>query len=490
MSKISSGTKFGRLNFTLLFCICFSLLPHRVTAQPIDFSATTFKEPINIEFWKRHLRKGIEIDSSSRRYAYVIFHRPIYFTSTTFDSSVNFRAAQFHSTATFSGTNSKGAADFAWASFDSSVSFQGAIFHSTANFWRTNFKGTADFIWATFKGTTDFVRATFDSSVDFTLAEFHSTADFGRMVFKGSADFEWATFDSNVTFEYTDFYSTAVFGGTKFHGKADYRSARFHGDVLFSNDTLPDYLDFRYVKDIRKEIDFTSSLPPRPKEKCHIAVAGAEINKIKLNMALFTLWFPIDTTFGKSSAGKDSIERIDSTSYDGQLSVYESVLKKLKDDGFMESYQILDIEYRQFKFHHGPKLLGILNIGPLLNILNNVWWYYGYNKELIFLWAIGFWFLFSLVNLKVYPRLSGSVYTIPFLEKLETSLLTRVKKRLFYFFQVVTYTAIVFFGLKMDVAKFKKGVVREHPLLFVYLMFVYVVGLVCLGFIVNIIFTR
>jgi hypothetical protein len=166
------------------------------------------------------------------------------------------------------------------------------------------------------------------------------------------------------------------------------------------------------------------------------------------------------------------------------------VLKKLKDDGFMDSYQILDIEYRQFKFHHGPKLLGILNIGPLLNILNNVWWYYGYNKELVFVWAIGFWVLFSLVNLKVYPKFSESVYAIPFLEKLETSLLTGVKKRLFYFLQVVTYTAIVFFGLKMDVAKFKKGVVREHPWLFIYLMFVYVLGLVCLGFIVNIIFTR
>lgn len=491
MSKILSGTKFVRLNFALLFCICLPLLPLSALAQDIVFSDTTFEEPIDIKFWKRHLQKGIEIDSSFGSLPRVIFHRPMDFKGVIFDSSVNFWAAQFHSTATFSGTNSKGKANFAWTSFDSSVSFQGAVFHSTAFFWRTNFKGTADFIWATFRGTAEFVRAAFDSSVDFTLAEFVSTADFTRTVFKGVADFEWTSFDSSVSFEAADFHSAANFGGTNFKGIAVFRSARFRGDVILSNDTLPDYMDFRYVKDISKEIDFTFSLPPRPKEKCHIAFAGADVRKIKLNMALFTLWFPIDTTFGKSSTGKDSIERIDSTSYDGQLSVYESVLKKLKDDGLMESYQILDIEYRQLKFHHGPKLLGILNIGPLLNVLDNVWWYYRYNKELVFLWAIAFWLSFSLINLRFYRRLSENVYPIPFLEeKNKKIVLAGLKKRLFYFFQVVTYTAIVFFGLKMDVAKFKEGVVRKHRGLFVYLMVVYVVGLVCLGFIVNIIFTR
>ena len=389
MSKILSKTKSIGLNFALLFCICLSLLPLSVTAQTIDFSGKEIKEPINIEFWKRHLQKGIEIDSSYKYLARIIFHHPINFSETDFLEM----------------------ADFSWVIFDSSVNFSGARFFSTASF-------------------------------------------------------RW----------------------TWFHGWAVFRDTRFEMDVQFTYTILPDTLDFMGVKDFSGQIDFTLSEPPLSAGKCHIALAGADISKIKLDMHLFTLWFPKDTTSETFFSGEDTIAmfmRIRSPSYDIQLSGYESVLKKLKDDGLMESYQILDIDYHRFKYEHG----GFFD-WHILDTVLRWWWNYGYSKERVFVWAIGLWVLFSLVNLRIYPKLSESVYAIPFLEKLETSVLAGVKKRLFYFFQVVTYTAIVFFGLKMDVAKFKKGVVREHPGLFAYLMVVYVAGLVCLGFIVNIIFTR
>jgi uncharacterized protein YjbI with pentapeptide repeats len=485
MSKILSKAKSVGLNLALLFCICLSLLPLGAVAQVIDFSLKTIEEPIDIDFWKRHLQKGIEIDSSNGYLPHLILHRPINFAEATFYSRVNFWFAEFNSTADFSQTKFKDTGYFEWATFDSSVSFFGAEFDSTADFGYTRFKGSADF-----------GGAAFDSSVSFSAASFHSGANFSGTDFKGRPDFSGATFDSSVGFFNAEFNSTADFWGTefkngayfaetKFKGKADFGEARFGDDIIFSNAILPDTLDFTYVKDISKEIDFTLAQPPLSGGKCRIALVGAEISKIKLNMALFTLCFPTDTTFGKSSAGKDSIIGIYSTSYDGQLSVYESVLKKLKDDGFMESYQILDIDYRRFKYKHG----GFFD-RRILNTFQRWWWNYGYSKELVFLWAIGFWVLFSLVNLKVYPKLSESVYTIGFLEKIQESAYTGIKKWIFYALQVVSYTAIVFFGLKMDVAKFKKGVVREHPWLFVYLMMVYVVGLVCLGFIVNIIFTR
>jgi uncharacterized protein YjbI with pentapeptide repeats len=510
MSKILSKMKSVGLNLTLLFCICLSLLPLRVPAQPIiDFSWQTIKEPINIGFWRRHHQEGIEIKwelgfpsawETGMQFppTHVIFYRPIDFTGATFESEVSFNSAAFNSTADFVRTNFQGRADFREARFDSSVSFWGGHFGSTAGFLMTNFKGTANFDSATFYFSVNFYDAEFDSTADFDStefidmadfswawfsasisfhdADFYSMADFSATRFNGMADFSMVTFDSN---------STVLFSGTRFSGKVDFRGARFWGNVVFSNDTLPDYLDFRYVKDISREIDFTLSLLPRSKGKCHIALAGADISKIKLSGALFELSFPIDTIWGKTTAGKDTIERIDSTSYDGQLSVYESVLKKLKDDGFMESYQILDIAYRRFKYEHG----GFFD-WYILNTAQKWWWNYGYSKERVFLLAIGLWVLFSLVNLKAYPKLSESVYTIGFLEKIQESAYTGIKKWIFYALQVVSYTAIVFFGLKMDVAKFKKGVVREHPWLFIYLMVVYVVGLVCLGFIVNIIFTR
>jgi hypothetical protein len=435
MSKVLSKKKSAALNFALLFCICLSLLPLNVTAQTIDFSDKTIEELVDLKYMKLHHQKGIEIDSL-KLVPSVIFHRPINFTRTTFDSSVIFFFTQFKSPADFGSTKFRGIAHFHWVAFDSSVNFSFAEFDSTADFGITKFKGTANFL-----------GATFDSSISFLHAEFDSTVNFFGTKFEGMAHFDL----------------------TKFKGKADFGEAHFGGDVTFSNAILPDTLDFRRVKDISREIDFTLSWPPLSGRKCHIALAGANISKIKLNMALFTLWFPKDIYI----------------SYDGQLSVYESVLKKLKDDGLMESYQILDIEYRQLKYWHKGGVSWYI-----VNTSQKWWWNYGYSKEHVFLWAIGFWFLFSFVNLGLYRRLSESVYTIAFLEKMEESVSAGVRKRLFYFFQVVTYTAIVFFGLKMDVGKFKKGVVREHPWLFVYLMLVYVLGLVCLGFIVNIIFTR
>jgi hypothetical protein len=340
-----------------------------------------------------------------------------------------------------------------------------------------------------FNSSVGFQYAKFNSGIDFYLTTFGSGISFYCAEFNSKADFEWATFDSGVTFDFAKFDSTVDFWATDFKGTASFREAQFGGDVTFGHAILPDYLDFRYVNDIRRVIDFTLSHLPVSRTKCHIALEGADINKIKLNMTLFTLWFPEDTVIVRPTHLGIIVSR-GRISYDGQLSIYESVLKKLKDDGLMESYQILDIEYRQFKFHHGPKLLGILNIGPLLNILNNVWWYYGYYKWLVFIWTIGLWVFFSLVNLVMYPKPSESVYAIAFLEKLETNSLTGVKKLLFDFFRVVTYTAIVFFGLKMDLTYFRGDKVKDRPGLFVYLMFVYVIGLVCLGFIVNIIFTR
>ena len=585
ISKILSGTKFGRWNFALLCCACLSLFPLSAVAQPIDYSYRTIEETVNVKYWKLHHQKGIEIDSSRKYLPRVIFHRPVDFTGASFDSSVSFWRAVFYSTAYFRGTKFKGRAKFVATRFRGRADFEGARFGGDVIFSNATLPNYMDFrnvkditreidftlskppfpggkchialagaeiskiklnmafftLWFP-KDTTfgkssagkdsiiridstsydgqlsvyesvlkklkddgfmesyeildieyrqwkfqhaDFGSPVFEGRADFGGTEFKGRAKFVATKFKDRADFGWATFDSSVSFWSAEFYSTAYFGGTKFKGRAEFEGARFGGDVIFSNATLPNYMDFRNVKDITREIDFTLSKRPFSGGKCHIALAGAEISKIKLNMALFKFWFPTDTTFGKSSAGKDSIIRIDSTSYDGQLSVYESVLKKLKDDGFMDSYEILDIEYHRFKYKHGGFFDGYI----LDTVLR--WWNYGYSKERVFVWAIGLWVLFSLLNLIFfYPKLSESVYAITFLERMQDSAYTGIKKWIFYALQVVSYTAIVFFGLKMDVAKFKKGVVREHPRLFVYLMVVYVVGLVCLGFIVNIIFTR
>ena len=151
----------------------------------------------------------------------------------------------------------------------------------------------------------------------------------------------------------------------------------------------------------------------------------------------------------------------------------------------MESYKILDVEYRDSVYQNG----GWYDRN-IANPLQKHWWNYGYNKELIFLWSFVFLLFFSLANLWLYPKLMERVYTIEFLEKIDQSKNAGKKKWIPYTLQTITYTFIIFFGLKMDLEKFKKAAVSQHPVLFVYLMSIYVLGLVCLGFIVNFIIAR
>lgn len=387
------------------------------------------------------------------------FYSDASFVTATFDSWTNFFSALFHSKTSFTGTTFYSFVDFSSANFDSSVDFFGAAFHFDSHF----------------------SNATFSSGVSFWRAAFHSKADFWKATFDSLAYFKETTFNSTANFSMATFESTADFSGASFGPSANFKAAKFQGNIWFFNATLPDSLDFRHVTDVAKEIDFTLSYPPRGGDKCKIALFGADISKIKLSMELFELWFPADTTI-RTGDHPDTI--ISNISYDKRVSVYEQVLKKLKDEGLMQSYEILDIEYRQLKYRHK----GGIN-WYVLNTFQYWWWNYGYNKERVFLWSIIFWLIFSFVNSRLYCELNENVYSITFLDKIQNNELSKVKRVIYYLLQVVTYTAIVFFGLKMDVAKFKKGVIRQHPWLFAYLMIVYIVGIVCLGFIVNIIFT-
>ena len=366
---------------TAFILICSCLLPLNAGAQWIDFSDRRFEEPVDVEYWKRNLRPGIEIDSSIEGYPRVLFHSPVRFARDTFHSRVVLRLAQFASGADFEG-------------------------------------------------------AQFYSSVDLWSARFDRFAVFAEVAFGSLVDFSWA---------------------------------KFPGVALFHGATLPSKLDFRHVTDIGQEIDFTQCRPPREGGKCHIALVGADISKVRLSMRHFELWFPDDPT----------------PTYEERLSVYESVLQKLKDDGYMDSHQILDIEYRKFKFRSKGNVYWYIT-----DTLQRWWWNYGYNPERIFVWAFGLWLCFSLVNVGLYRKLNKEVYTIEFLDTMHYYFLHGVRKRMIYALEVVTYTAIVFFGLKLDLRKFKKGAIKRHPCLFVYLMKVYVLGLLIYVISVNVIATR
>ncbi|MBI4548721.1 MAG: pentapeptide repeat-containing protein, partial [Ignavibacteriae bacterium] len=358
--------------------------------------------------------------------------------------------------------NIQGFRGYSIVTFKCPVNFKGALFREVASgfFYKSKFNSTADFSDATFDSSFYFDSVTFHSNVSFFRAKFDSNIFFRQVNFKRYASFKEVESYAGVSFTESIFDSTLDFRNTQFGLSANFRGATFKGQAIFTGIKLPKYMDFSYVTNISFPIDLTLSRLHEEQKKCKIALLGTNMDKIKINMQLFDLWFP------------------DNPPYDQQVSVYERVLKKLKDEGFMESYKILDIEYQQVKYQNS----GWFN-HYIVNTFQRYWWNYQYSKEYVLRWGVGLWILFSLINLKLYRNLTDHVYAINFLEKLQNDHTDNIKKLIPYSFQVATYTAIIFFGLKMNLVKFEVGAVRLHPWLFLYLMVIYIVGLVCLGFI-------
>jgi hypothetical protein len=383
-------------------------------------------------------------------------------------------------------------AELSNAIFYGDVSFVIAVFDSTANFALAKYKSRASFREARFDKDALFSVNNFELPIDFSRTVFNSSVFFNNSTFKSSVDFSGAVIQSNADFRWVQFHSSsnctdARFGGTvdfsdgHFYENATFRWARFGDAVWFRNTILPDTMDFENVRYIEREIDFTNAKRPTNGKNCEIALLGSDIRKIKLNMELFHLWFPDLATFNQLNGKLDTV----SVTFDQKRGVYESVLKKLKDDGLIESYKILDIEYQDTLYNRS----GWFN-RLVINNWQKVWWNYGYDKMRVFYCSFGLLLLFSFVNLPLYRKLASEVYSIDFVEKSVSTDMGRFRRWLLHLRKTTTYTTIIFFGLKMDLEKFRENVLSHHPWLLMYLMFVYLVGLVCLGFIANIILAR
>lgn len=502
MSSTKRAIKFCMfsIHIFLFFIINFLYSSSDAESRALKSADKTMDKPIEPKYWKRGAILHFETENQT---GIMVFNSPVLISNTTFASPFDFSNAKFMSRAVFNTVHFLSSvkfrtvtfwsgADFMDNTYDSSVKFEGARFQLSSCFIHSKFRSEAGFSGCTFGGDGLFLFSSFDSAADFGRSRFSDKADFSFAVFHSISDFWSARFDSIVNFQGTIFDSLAMFPFVNFGKRLNFRAAEFRGSASFFNSVLPLQLDFRDVTKVSGSIDFYSVRHPLQEGRCQIALYGSDINKIKLNMKIFKLWFPIDTLIYKTPHG-DSL-MIDSLIDDAKASVYETVLKKLKNDGLTESYEILDVDYREFKYQHKGWL------GHFINLIQRWWWHYGYNGERVFLWSLFLWVFFSIINFARYHKLTADVYGIKFLEDLQEGTSStsrkstwsgvRTKAKFFgvRFLQAITYTGIIFFGLKMNLDKFRDGAVRNHPLLFAYLMIIYTSGIICLGFIVNQIF--
>ena len=414
------------------------------------------------------------------------FNKKVDFRRTKFVSKAEFSEADFALTTNFRKSKFDTTADFSHTKFDSlaPANFTEVEFHSIADFTHVEFHSTADFSWVKFFNKAQYDQAKFDSSSNFESTEYHKDAiftgaEFDTVTFNYSrfyslANFNNASFDSTASFEGAHFDSMANFFAVKFGEIVIFKDAQFNGQSNFKGSRLPKFIDFSEVTNIAVEIDLTKAKGNPKYNVCYINLTDAAIDKFRFRYKRFKLWPPGDTT-----------------EYELKANVYEDLLKKQKDEGFTQSYEILDKEYREFQYTDPGAGKG--SWGKFLNWVDKNWWEYGYNKELIIRNALIIFLILSFINSFFLKYLITQVYTN---EKICKLIEKRESKNEFirWFDSLrysIFYTAVIFFSFNFDMDKLNYAGNLDGWKIFnlTYFMVIYLGGVVCMAYLANYIIT-
>lgn len=448
----------------------------------------------NTEFFRSIDVDWIEFDSVSFRES--IFHFPVNVTNSRFldytdfveskyDSIVSFKRTEFKGWANFFSAKFNSKVDFRETKFRSDATFSSVVFNSSCNWFWTDFYDFTSFSGVKFRGYQNFHETDFYDYTTFSDARFYDDAFFYGSNFDSTSSFFRTKFYSNANFEYVDFEQGVNFGLTIFSSKVNFERAEFNNTASFRSSNineanfvgvqLPDTLDFENAI-FNNEIDLTRCYK-KQNGFCYLNLVNCDLDKLKLRYDKFRLVIP------------DSISE---ENYENLTYVYEGLLKNFRDNGFLTSYETLDKEYRRFIYLKNPKA-SIWNY--FLNFVNDKWDDYGYKKYRIWVITFVLFTIFAIINWLRFSHLINSVYI---LEPIQIAYNSKVQKTKFHKennkmpywniyepLMAIYYTAIVFFGLKMSIEKLD----FRHPTWVTFLFLQYLVGLICLAYLVNFVIT-
>lgn len=440
--------------------------------------------------------------SSNSKYVKCLFVNSVYFIDN-FMEDAWFKNSTFAKNANFSGVRPY--ANLSKQSYTESEYFKNVVFNTTFNadaiFEGVRFNGNAIFSRDTIKGNCYFSNSSFTKQADFAHAVFYRDAHFEGSIFDNSAEFSGTDFHGYMYFDFGKIANNAIFtnaifrqgffsSGSVFSGLVDFSSAIFKGDADFSgsifkkwlsfrglrisdttspnfgfyNTTLPDTLDFSYNPKIPNAIDLSvanfrnnlhsDSSGSKEYRKHEVYLYKSDISKIYFDYLHFKLLL------------SDPRQKNAELSNDDKESIYETVLKNFKDRGQIESYELLDREYRHFKE------------GALWGTIDNLWWDYGYSKGRIFRWTLIFLIAFTFITYIFIGKLQNGVYAIKMVRVYPISNPLRL-------WHALIYTAAIFFPLS-----FKFDKIKSTGGWLAYVVFVYLVGLLCVAYLANFIIQR
>jgi len=371
----------------------------------------------------------------------VDFKERIDLLNLSISQSTNFSNCHFRSNTNFSSIN-----------FRDSVVFQNNGFDQTFYSSTDTFRGPLDFSGNHFRGLMFFERNYFKNEGKFLMDSFFGGSLFRGSQFYGPANFSVCYFKSLCSFQNCIFFNDASFTDLSVPGLLDFTNATFMGNVDFSkNHNISSRIDLTLI---RTDTGRESTV----KKRRGLNLTNSDVSKFKLDYSRFYLIF--DT----------------SASFEYRSNVYQSMLNIFKNEGYTESYELLDKDYKAALYDHkGDHFRGWLD---------KYWWDFGYSRHYIFYWTFGFLFFFTIVNMFFYPFLNREVYSIKDVQDKFIYRRARWVGRRFYYSLV--YTSIIFFSLsvKLDRLRYRYwgGVI--------YIFIIYVLGLICIAYMANFLITR
>ena len=152
---------------------------------------------------------------------------------------------------------------------------------------------------------------------------------------------------------------------------------------------------------------------------------------------------------------------------------YQALLDKFKKEVREESYKYLDIQYQDYRLRRR----GI--IGIAWSNLNEWWWNYGYDKNLILRHTLELLGLFFIINQLLGKKLYSFYPIIRFDPGNRWARPYRFYTR--YLIRVFLLTLLIFFSIRVDFNRIDSS--RTRMLLYFFVQ--YFLGLLCLFFLFN-----
>jgi len=510
----SPGDRFKKVDFTGTKFLNYTDFAGDTISGKANFPFAFFKDTTNFS--------GATFQGEAI-FLFAAFNGITSFSSAKFLKAAEFRHVIFNNTTDFIKTTFAGRAIFN-GRFEKQLHLDSSKFLDTVSFFRSRFGGSAYFENDTFKNAVYFQIDTVQKDLSFWRSEFKNGINFLRSIFQKKVDFEEADIQkelilSNVStsdstkfyFDYAKLPDLISFANiSNVHGEIDLTAANFSRSKLYSASERRWHYINLFDSDIPKiKIDYehfklcffsgTNGIDNEDIAMSHI-IKDIDDDTIGINNKKFARSDPkLFDTLLKVDAFRDYLTQVFPTakvtdtvvkdfvdyclawgnfpqalSKDEVLSTYEKVLKNFELNGQMESYKALDIEYRDFEND------GWFNI-------NHIWNRYGYNKEWIFYWTAGFLLLFTLIT---------SFFIGDFNQKIENNgvyyleniTLDHPGEKFFIlkrFIHAFVYTSSVFFllGLKIENLNFRRSAV-------IYILLVYSMGILCLGYVANFVLAK